>query len=148
MPLNLFHPSRSSRLFSGINCTDDRIVCSNDGVGFRSNFPFDQDIELGTLIIWVGWLKGAFMGNNVSELPQFGSIVILLLNVIEDLTLKQTFFVLVIIDGAAELELFSITMELGILLFNGLNNVECKIFDHPLGDQEGRCSQQGLRGGI
>jgi len=116
--------------------------------GLEVIFPFDQDIELGTLIIWVGWLKGAFMGNNVSELPQFGSIVILLLNVIEDLTLKQTFFVLVIIDGAAELELFSITMELGILLFNGLNNVECKIFDHPLGDQEGRCSQQGLRGGI
>ena len=50
---------------------------------------------------------GAFMGNDVPELPQFGSIFILLLDVIEDLIVGENFLILVIIDEAAQLEPFS-----------------------------------------
>ncbi len=74
----------------GIDCTGDRIICSNDGEGLRGNFhifPFDHDIELGTLVTWVRCLEGAFVGNNAPELPLFGSIIILLFNVVEDLSI-------------------------------------------------------------
>jgi len=67
-----------------------------------------------------------FMGNNSPELPHFGSIIILLLNMIEDLIVGENFLILVIIDRAVELGPFSIAIELGILLFNGLDNVGSK----------------------
>jgi len=43
------------------------------------------------------------MGENVPELPHFGSIFILLLNVIEDLIVSKDLFILVIINGAEDL---------------------------------------------
>jgi len=62
------------------------------------------------------------MHNNVPELPQLGPIIILLLDVIEDLIVGKDLLILVIINGAEELELISMAMELSILLFNGLDN--------------------------
>jgi len=79
----------------------------------RGNLPifsFNHDIELGTLITFVRWLEEAFMGNNSPELPHFGSIIILLLNMIEDLIVGENFLILVIIDRAVELGLFSIAI--------------------------------------
>ena len=60
------------------------------------------------------------MCNNVPELPQLGSIIILLLNVIEDLIVVENLHILVVIDRAVECEPFSIAMELGIMVVNGL----------------------------
>jgi len=41
------------------------------------------------------------MGYDVPEFPYLGSIIILLLNVVEDFTVGENFLILVIIDGAA-----------------------------------------------
>jgi len=49
---------------------------------------------------------------------------------------------LIIIDGAAELEPFSITMELGVLIFDGLDNAGTKPLIVFLG-----IKKEGLRGG-
>ncbi len=64
------------------------------------------------------------MRNNVPELPQFGPVIILLLDVIEDLIVGKDLLILAlsIINGAAELEPFSLAMEFGIVVFNGLDN--------------------------
>ena len=62
------------------------------------------------------------MHNNAPELPQFGPIIILLLNVIEDLIVSKDLLILIIIDGAEELETIRMAMKLSILLFNGLDN--------------------------
>jgi len=93
------------------------------GWGNLPIFPFDHDNELGTLVTWVRWLGGAFVSNNAPALSQIGPIIILLVNVIEDLIVWDNFLVLIIMVGASELEPFGITVELGILLFNGLDNV-------------------------
>jgi len=93
--------------------------------GSEVTSPFshlDHDIVLGTFITGVRWLEGAFMHNNACELPQLGPIIILLLDVIEDLIVAENLRILVIIDGAAELELVSIAIEMGIMVFNGLDN--------------------------
>ncbi len=63
---------------------------------------------------------------NASELPQFGPIIILLLDVVEDLIVGENFLMLAIIDGAAELEPCGIAMEVGIMVFNFLDNVGAK----------------------
>jgi len=55
----------------------------------------------------------------VPELPQFGLIIILLLDVIEDLIVSKDLLILIIVNGAEELEMIRKAMEFGILLFNG-----------------------------
>ena len=62
------------------------------------------------------------MHNNAPELLQFGPFIILLLNVIEDLIVSKDLLILVIINGAEELELISMAMEFSTLLFNCLDN--------------------------
>ena len=62
------------------------------------------------------------MGKNAPELPHFGPIVILLLDVVEDLIVSKNLLILVVIDGAEELETIRMAMKLSILLFNGLDN--------------------------
>jgi len=62
------------------------------------------------------------MHNNVPECPQLGPIIILLLDVIEDLIVSKDLLILIIINGAEELEPISMAMELSVLLFNGLDN--------------------------
>ena len=47
---------------------------------------------------------------NASELPHFGPIIILLLNVIEGLIVGENLLILVVVNRAAELELVSIAM--------------------------------------
>ncbi len=61
------------------------------------------------------------MGYNAPEFPYLGSIIILLLNVVEDFIVGENFLILVIIDGAAELERISITVEISIMVLNGLD---------------------------
>ena len=63
------------------------------------------------------------MHYNMSELPQVGPTIILLLDVIEDLIVSKDLLILVIIDGAEELETIRMAVELSVLLFNGLDNV-------------------------
>ena len=72
----------------GINCAGDRVISSNDGEGFLSNLPilpFDHDIVLGALVSWVRGLERTFMSCDAAKFPHFGSIIILLPNIIEDL---------------------------------------------------------------
>jgi len=69
---------------------------------------------------------GGFKHNNVPEFPQFGPIIILLLNVIEDPIVWEYFLILNIINSATKLEPFGITVKLGILLLNDLDNVRSK----------------------
>ena len=59
-----------------------------NGEGFGGNLPilpFDHDVVPGALVRWVGGLERAFMCRDVPELPYFGPVIILLLNVAEDL---------------------------------------------------------------
>ena len=63
------------------------------------------------------------MCQNAPELPQFSPVVILLLNIVEDLIVRKDLLILVIIDGAEELEMVRMAMKLSVLLFNGLENV-------------------------
>jgi len=67
------------------------------------------------------------------ELLQLGPIIILLFNVIEDLIVAENSLILVIIDGAAKLEPVSIAMELGIIVFDGLDNAGAKSLTVLLG---------------
>ncbi len=79
----------------------DQVISSNDGKRLRSDlaiFPFNHDIVLGTFVGGVSGHKGTFMSNDVLEFPQFGPIIILLLNVVEDLIVRENFLILVIID--------------------------------------------------
>ena len=75
-------------IFLGIYCTGDRIVSGNDGEGFGGNLPvlpFDHDVVLGALVSWVRGLERTFMRCDAAKFPHFGSTIILLPNIIEDL---------------------------------------------------------------
>ncbi len=63
------------------------------------------------------------MCRDMTEFPDLCAIIILLLNVIEDLIVRQDFLILIIIDRAAELKMLRFLMELGIMVLEGLNNV-------------------------
>jgi len=70
-------------------------------VGFRSYlliFPFDGDIELGSLVVGVHGKQRALVSSDMLEFPQFGARVIQLLNVVEDLGIGQDLLKLIIID--------------------------------------------------
>ena len=100
-------------IFLGINCAGDRVISGNDGEGFwciLPILPFNHDVVLGALVRGVGGLERAFMCHDAPELPYFSSIIILLLNVIEDLIVSQDLLILIIIDRAAELEPFRLVM--------------------------------------
>jgi len=56
------------------------------------------------------------------EFPESGAGVILLLDVVEDLGVRQDFLKLIIIDRTLELESFGIGSEFGILVLDGLYN--------------------------
>jgi len=62
------------------------------------------------------------MSGDALELPEFGTGVILLLNVVEDLGIGQDLLELVIIDRAPELEPVSIGSKLVILVLDGLQD--------------------------
>jgi len=63
------------------------------------------------------------MPSDALELPELGAGVILLLDVVEDLGVRQDLFKLIIIDQTPKLELFSIGGEFGILVLDGLYNL-------------------------
>jgi len=114
----------------------DGIIGSNDGEGFGGYlpiFPFDGDIECGSLIFRVHGEQGALMPSDALELPEFGAGIILLLNVVEDLRVGEDFLKLIIIDRTPELELFSIGSKLGIMVLDGLHNPCAKALSILLG---------------
>jgi len=62
------------------------------------------------------------MGKNAPELPHFDAIVILLLDLVEDLIVGKDLLILIVINGADELETIRMAVKFSVLLFNGLDN--------------------------
>ena len=109
-----------------VQCTGNRAISSNDREGFRCNFsvfPFDHNVEFGTFVGRIGCLEGSFVSNDTLELPDLGTIFVLLFDEVENLIVQQHLFILVIIDGAMKLEVGGVLAEYIIMLFNGLNDM-------------------------
>jgi len=66
------------------------------------------------------------MSHNALKLPKLGTVIILLLYVVEDLIVGQDFLIRIIVYRAPKLVMGAIVEKLAIVLFNGLNNVHTK----------------------
>ena len=73
------------------------------------------------------------MSSDALELPEFGTRIILLLDVVEDLRVGQDLFKLIIVDRTTELELFGIGSKLGVMVLDGLHNPCAKVLSILLG---------------
>ncbi len=81
---------------------------------------------------------------DATELPHLGPVIILLLNIIEDLVVRQDLLILIIIDRAVELEPFRFLMQLCIMILKGFNNMSMKSLAILLGiKQEGAANKVG-----
>jgi len=73
------------------------------------------------------------LSSDALELPEFGTRIILLLDVVEDLGVGQDLLKLIIIDRTAELESFGVGSKLGIMVLDGLHNLCAKVLSILLG---------------
>jgi hypothetical protein len=114
-----------------IDSTSHWVVLAKDIERFRGDLPIvplNKNVVSRTLVFWIGSSKRTFVTDNMLEVPESITILILMLlfiplNVVHQLIVGKDLFIVVIIDGANKLYMSRLPEEFTFMLANTFANL-------------------------
>jgi hypothetical protein len=118
-------------VLASIDSASHWIILAKDIERFRLDLPIlplNQNVVSRTLVFWIGNSKRTFMTDNMLEVPESITIIVLmllfvLLNVVHQLIVGKDLFVVIIIDRANELYVSRLLEEFTFVFTNTFANL-------------------------
>jgi hypothetical protein len=118
-------------VLTSIDSTSHWVVLAKDIERFRRDLPIvplNENVVSRTLVFWIGSSKRTFVTDNMLEVPESITILILMLlfvplNVVHQLNVGKDLFIVVIIDGPNKLYVSRLPEEFMFVFANTFANL-------------------------